>query len=85
MVSLALRQIFSEKGHNGSKSSRTFYLSMFEYIQRKGKEKGLWIDDQTGAVIHDVQQAESFIASGMLKRSTAMTNSNLQSSFILTS
>ncbi|KAI3736959.1 hypothetical protein L2E82_26949 [Cichorium intybus] len=34
----------------------------------------------TQTIIHDVQHAESLFASGMLKRSTAMTNSNIQSS-----
>ncbi|KVI07799.1 Kinesin, motor domain-containing protein, partial [Cynara cardunculus var. scolymus] len=95
MVSLALRQIFSVKESNGAKYSRTFYLSMFEIYSERGKGEKIMDLSQDGgdlymqqsnikglqeAVIHDAQQAESLIASGMLKRSTAMTNSNIQSS-----
>ncbi|KAJ9542378.1 hypothetical protein OSB04_028884 [Centaurea solstitialis] len=95
MVSLALREIFSAKERNGSKYTRTFYLSMFEIYSERGKgEKIMDLSHEGGdlymqqstikglqeAVIHDTQQAESLIASGMLKRSTAMTNSNIQSS-----
>ncbi|KAI3518072.1 hypothetical protein L1887_06447 [Cichorium endivia] len=95
MVPLALRQIFSEKETNGSKCSRTFYLSMFEIYSERGKgEKIMDLSEDGGdlfmqqsnikglkeTIIHDVQHAESLIASGMLKRSTAMTNSNIQSS-----
>ncbi|XP_071695265.1 kinesin-like protein KIN-6 [Rutidosis leptorrhynchoides] len=95
MVALALRHIFTEKENNGSKHSRTFYLSMFEIYSERGKgEKIMDLSHDGGdlvmqqsnikglqeVVIHDVQEAESLIAYGMLKRSTAMTNSNIQSS-----
>ncbi|KAI3797468.1 hypothetical protein L1987_32725 [Smallanthus sonchifolius] len=92
MVSLALRQIFSQKESGRSKCSRTFYLSMFEIYSEQAKAEKIMDLSQEGGdlllqqshvkglkeeVIHDVQQAESLIASGMLKRSTAMTNSNI--------
>ncbi|KAL7611733.1 hypothetical protein Lser_V15G05166 [Lactuca serriola] len=95
MVPLALRQIFSEKESNESKCSRTFYLSMFEIYSERGKGEKIMDLSQEGGdlfmqqsnikglketIIHDVQQAESLIAIGMSKRSTAMTNSNIQSS-----
>ncbi|XP_076953312.1 kinesin-like protein KIN-6 [Bidens hawaiensis] len=95
MVALALRQIFSETDISRSKCSRTFHLSMFEIYSERGKGEKIMDLSQEGGdlsmqqsnikglkeeVIHDVQQAESLIASGMLKRSTAMTNSNIQSS-----
>ncbi|KAI3709827.1 hypothetical protein L2E82_39594 [Cichorium intybus] len=38
-VPLAFRQIFSEKESNGSKCSRTFYLSMFEIYSERGKRE----------------------------------------------
>ncbi|KVI07803.1 Kinesin, motor domain-containing protein, partial [Cynara cardunculus var. scolymus] len=94
MLSLALRQIFSVKESNGAKYSWTFYLSMFEIYSERGKGEKIMDLSQDGgdlymqqsnikglqeAVIHDAQQAESFIASGIQKRSTAMTNSNIQS------
>ncbi|XP_076959492.1 kinesin-like protein KIN-6 [Bidens hawaiensis] len=94
MVALALRQIFSENDISRSKCSRTFHLSMFEIYSERGKGEKIMDLSQGGdlfmqqsnikglkeEVIQDVQQAESLIASGMLKRSTAMTNSNIQSS-----
>nr|XP_043634134.1 kinesin-like protein KIN-6 [Erigeron canadensis] len=95
MVSLALRQIFSKNKGKGPKISRTFFLSMFEIYSERGKgEKMMDLSHEGGDVymqqstikglqevaIHDAQQAESLIASGMLRRSTAMTNSNIQSS-----
>ncbi|KAK9062749.1 hypothetical protein SSX86_019938 [Deinandra increscens subsp. villosa] len=75
--------------------SRTFYLSMFEIYSERGKGEKIMDLSQEGGdlymqqsnikglkeeVIHDAQHAESLVASGMLKRSTAMTNSNIQSS-----
>ncbi|XP_024966710.1 kinesin-like protein KIN-6 [Cynara cardunculus var. scolymus] len=98
MLSLALRQIFSVKESNGAKYSWTFYLSMFEIYSERGKGEKIMDLSQDGgdlymqqsnikglqeAVIHDAQQAESFIASGIQKRSTAMTNSNIQSRCVL--
>ncbi|KAL4578957.1 hypothetical protein LXL04_015091 [Taraxacum kok-saghyz] len=95
MVPLALRQIFSGQENNRSKASRTFYLSMFEIYSERGKGEKIMDLSQEGGdlfmqqstikglketIINDFQQAEALIASGMLKRSTAMTNSNIQSS-----
>ncbi|KAL2522230.1 kinesin-like protein KIN-6 [Forsythia ovata] len=95
MIPLALRHIFSLNDSNGTQSSRTFNLSMFEICSEKGKAEKLIDLSQHGgdicmqqsvlkglqeAVVCDAQQAESLIALGMLKRATAMTNSNSQSS-----
>ncbi|KAK6115193.1 hypothetical protein DH2020_007462 [Rehmannia glutinosa] len=96
MVPLALRRIFGENKSSGTGlSSRVFYLSMFEISSEKGKAERMIDLLQDGgdicmqhsvlkglqeAVVCDAQQAESLIAHGMLKRATAMTNSNSQSS-----
>ncbi|XP_052203662.1 kinesin-like protein KIN-6 [Diospyros lotus] len=95
MVPLALRRIFSIADAKKSQVSRMFYLSMFEIYSERGKAERLLDLSQDGGdlsmqqsiikglkevVICDVQQAESLIACGMLKRATAMTNSNSQSS-----
>ncbi|KAL0325889.1 UNVERIFIED_CONTAM: Kinesin-like protein KIN-6 [Sesamum radiatum] len=95
MVPLALRHIFRENESCGTQLSRVFYLSMFEISSEKGKAEKM-IDLLHGggdiymqhsvlkglqeAVVSDAHQAESLIAQGMLKRATAMTNSNSQSS-----
>ncbi|KAI3724377.1 hypothetical protein L2E82_36149 [Cichorium intybus] len=69
MVPLALRQIFSEKETNGSKCSRTFYLSMFEIYSERGKgEKIMDLSEDGG---------DLFMQQSNIK---AMTNSNIQSS-----
>ncbi|KAG8377938.1 hypothetical protein BUALT_Bualt08G0085900 [Buddleja alternifolia] len=95
MVPLALRRIFSENEGSETHLSRVFYLSMFEICSEKGKaERMIDLLHDGGdmcmqysilkglqeTVIRDAQQAESLIAHGMLKRATAMTNSNSQSS-----
>ncbi|XP_020551208.1 kinesin-like protein KIN-6 isoform X2 [Sesamum indicum] len=95
MVPLALRHIFRENGSCGTQLSRVFYLSMFEISSEKGKaEKMIDLLHDGGdiymqhsvlkglqeAVVSDAHRAESLIAHGMLKRATAMTNSNSQSS-----
>ncbi|KAL0438403.1 UNVERIFIED_CONTAM: Kinesin-like protein KIN-6 [Sesamum latifolium] len=95
MVPLALRHIFRENESCGTQLSRVFYLSMFEISSEKGKaEKMIDLLHDGGdiymqhsvlkglqeAVVSDAHQAESLIAHGMLKRATAMTNSNSQSS-----
>ncbi|PIN17293.1 Kinesin-like protein [Handroanthus impetiginosus] len=95
MVPLALRRIFCENESSGTESSRVFYLSMFEISSEKGKaERMIDLLHDGGdvcmqnsilkglqeAVFRDAQQAESLIAHGMLKRATAMTNLNSQSS-----
>ncbi|XP_060178622.1 kinesin-like protein KIN-6 isoform X2 [Lycium barbarum] len=89
MVPLALHTIL--QGH----SHRIFHLSMFEICSEKGKSEKIFDLIQEGAdlsiqqssikamreaVLYDPQQAESLIACGLLKRATAMTNSNSQSS-----
>lgn len=94
MVPLALRQILSQEG-NKMQSQRMFYLSMFEICSEKGKSEKIFDLIQDGAdflirqisikgmrevVLYDPQQAESLIACGLLKRATAMTNSNSLSS-----
>ncbi|VFQ63194.1 unnamed protein product [Cuscuta campestris] len=95
MVTLALRQLFSEENDGRTVSSRIFHLSMFEISSEKGKSEKI-IDlslDGTDlctqhtsirgvqeAKVSDIQQAESIIGHGLLRRATAMTNSNSQSS-----
>ncbi|GFP95249.1 kinesin-like protein kif3a [Phtheirospermum japonicum] len=95
MVPLALRRIFSEDKNCATDLSRVFYLSMFEISTEKGKAErmvdllhdggdvGMQHSVLKGlqeAVVCDAQKAESLIAHGMLKRATATTNSNSQSS-----
>ncbi|XP_042036149.1 kinesin-like protein KIN-6 isoform X2 [Salvia splendens] len=95
MVPLALRRIFSQDESSAAQSSRVVYLSMFEISSERGKgEKMIDLLHDGGdvslqhsvlkglreAVVNDAQQAESLIAHGMLKRATATTNSNSQSS-----
>ncbi|MCE5166051.1 hypothetical protein HAX54_014335, partial [Datura stramonium] len=95
MVPLALGRIFSQEEGNKMQSQRIFYLSMFEICSEKGKSEKIFDLIQDGAdlliqqssikgmreaVLCDPQQAESLIACGLLKRATAMTNSNSQSS-----
>ncbi|KAL8144637.1 hypothetical protein AgCh_002998 [Apium graveolens] len=95
MIPLALRRIFLGTEGNGAQSSRTFYLSMFEICSERGRSERMidlfndgvdiclqqsTIKGLHESVVCDVQQAEALIAEGMLKRATAMTNSNSQSS-----
>ncbi|XP_055820202.1 kinesin-like protein KIN-6 isoform X2 [Solanum dulcamara] len=95
MVPLALGRILSQEEGNKMQSQRIFYLSMFEICSEKGKSEKIFDLIQDGAdlfiqqssikglreaVLYDPQQAESLIACGLLKRATAMTNSNSQSS-----
>ncbi|XP_034677570.1 kinesin-like protein KIN-6 isoform X5 [Vitis riparia] len=95
MVPLALQQIFKRTEGSGSEATRSFYISIFEIYSERGKGERMLDLSPGGAdlfmqqssikglqevVISDVAQAESLIAQGMLKRSTAMTNSNSQSS-----
>ncbi|XP_057973184.1 kinesin-like protein KIN-6 isoform X2 [Malania oleifera] len=80
---------------NDSKTSRSFCISMFEIYSEGGKGERLLDLSPEGADLHmqqsaikglqeiiisDIAHAESLIAQGMLKRTTAMTNSNSQSS-----
>ncbi|KAF8406598.1 hypothetical protein HHK36_008686 [Tetracentron sinense] len=95
MVPLALRRIFSWTDESGSELPRYFYLSMFEIYAERGKGERIYDLSPNGAdlclqqstvkglqevMVSDVAQAESLIARGMLKRVTAMTNANSQSS-----
>ncbi|VFQ69434.1 unnamed protein product [Cuscuta campestris] len=95
MVTLALRQLFSEENDGRTISSRIFHLSMFEISSEKGKSEkiiDLSLDGTDLCTQHtsirgvqetkvsDIQQAESIIGNGLLRRATAMTNSNSQSS-----
>ncbi|KAG5590813.1 hypothetical protein H5410_041327 [Solanum commersonii] len=95
MVPLALSRILSQEEGNKMQSQRIFYLSMFEISSEKGKSEKIFdllkdgadlfiqqssIKGMREAILYDPQQAESLIASGLLKRATAMTNSNNQSS-----
>eukprot|EP00261_Vitis_vinifera_P030510 XP_019071753.1 PREDICTED: kinesin-like protein KIN-6 isoform X3 [Vitis vinifera] len=95
MVPLALQQIFKRTEGSGSEATRSFYISIFEIYSERGKGERMLDLSPGGAdlfmqqssikglqevVISDVAQAESLIAQGMLKRCTAMTNSNSQSS-----
>ncbi|XP_056173193.1 kinesin-like protein KIN-6 isoform X2 [Syzygium oleosum] len=94
MVPLLLRQIFEDSQGGTIKSQRSFLLSMFEICSERGKgEKAFdlsngfelsmqqWtLKGLQEVIITDLEQAESLIACGMLKRATAMTNTNSQSS-----
>ncbi|KAK6938972.1 Kinesin motor domain, partial [Dillenia turbinata] len=96
MVPQAIRCIFERsKEIDSDPSTRMFYLSMFEIYSERGKGEKLYDLSQEGGdlfmqkstikglkevVISDVAKAESFIACGMLKRTTAVTNANSQSS-----
>ncbi|GAV56737.1 Kinesin domain-containing protein [Cephalotus follicularis] len=95
MVPLALRRLFKRTGSCGEESSRSFYISMFEICSERGKGERLIDLSPDGAdiclqqstikgllevFISDAAQAESLIARALLKRATAMTNANSQSS-----
>ncbi|KAG5542454.1 hypothetical protein RHGRI_022104 [Rhododendron griersonianum] len=95
MIPLALRQIFSRTEGCETQLSRIFYLSMFEICSERGKAErlidlfqdvgDLCMQQSTVKGVQEVSvtnvlQAESLVARGMLKRATARTNSNNQSS-----
>ncbi|XP_047316768.1 kinesin-like protein KIN-6 [Impatiens glandulifera] len=91
IVPQALQQIFSfEEAKN-----RIFHISMFEIYSEKGKGEKMFDLSQDGgdlwmqqsvvkglkeAVICNAKEAEAIIECGLLKRATASTNSNHQSS-----
>ncbi|CAH9142415.1 unnamed protein product [Cuscuta epithymum] len=94
MVTLALQQLFSEDGDK-TKPPRIYHLSMFEICSEKGKSEKIFdlSQDSTDLCIqhtsikglheirvNDIQQAETIIGRGLLRRATAMTNSNSHSS-----
>ncbi|XP_058090903.1 kinesin-like protein KIN-6 isoform X4 [Magnolia sinica] len=96
MVPLALQRIFNDSsGIGASKLPRSYYLSMFEIYSERGKGERIFDLSPDGGdlclqqatvkglqeiMVSDVTQAECLIARGMLKRATAMTNANSQSS-----
>ncbi|KAK9216858.1 hypothetical protein WN944_008870 [Citrus x changshan-huyou] len=96
MVPIALKRIFEGTTKiRSSESTRSFYLSIFEIYSERGKGEKLLdllpdgvdlcmqqstIKGLQEIIIFDAAQAESLIARAMLKRATAMTNSNNQSS-----
>ncbi|KAI4336765.1 hypothetical protein L6164_015250 [Bauhinia variegata] len=90
MVPLALRRILEE-----NQSSRSFYITMFEIYSERGKVEKLFDLLQDGAelsmqqsnvkclkevLVSDAGHAESLLAKAMLKRATAVTKTNSQSS-----
>ncbi|KAJ6973971.1 kinesin-like protein KIN-6 isoform X4 [Populus alba x Populus x berolinensis] len=91
MVHLALEQIFKEAQQCGSKLTREFKVSVFEIYSDRGKGEKISDLSQMEVIclcnrlplkvaISSAAQAESLIACAMLKRTTAMTNMNSQSS-----
>ncbi|TYG69102.1 hypothetical protein ES288_D05G204300v1 [Gossypium darwinii] len=95
MVPLTLKRIFKSAQGCDSQSSRRFYLSIFEICAERGKVERICflssdkpdLSTQQSAIkgllevpIHDVAEAELLIARALLKRSTATTNANSQSS-----
>ncbi|KAK7409908.1 hypothetical protein VNO78_00302 [Psophocarpus tetragonolobus] len=95
MVPLALRHIFQDTEPHAKQEFRTFYMSIFEICSERGKAEKLFdllsdggeISMQQSTVkglkevlISNTEQAESLIAQAALKRATAMTNTNSQSS-----
>ncbi|KAK2660750.1 hypothetical protein Ddye_007283 [Dipteronia dyeriana] len=95
MVSLALQRIFKGATSIGSESRRSFYLSIFEIYSERGKgERMLDLSPNGGdlfmqqstikglqeVIISDAAEAELLISRAMLRRATAMTNANSQSS-----
>ncbi|CAK7341665.1 unnamed protein product [Dovyalis caffra] len=95
MVPLALQQIFKQDQPSGSKLARAFKISVFEIYSDRGKAERIsdlspdggdlsmqqaTIKGLQEVAISSAAQAESLIACAMLKRTTAMTNSNSQSS-----
>ncbi|CAJ2642931.1 unnamed protein product [Trifolium pratense] len=90
MVPLVLRHIFKE-----TESARSFYIAIFEIYTERGKAEKLFdllpdggelsmqqstIRGQKEVLISNAEQAESLIAHAVIKRATAMTNTNSQSS-----
>ncbi|KAK7310974.1 hypothetical protein RJT34_08799 [Clitoria ternatea] len=95
MVSLALRHIFNESEQHANQASRSFNISIFEIYTERGKAEKLFdllpdggeLSMQQSTVrglkevpIFNAEEAESLIAQAVLKRATAMTNANSQSS-----
>ncbi|XP_058785455.1 kinesin-like protein KIN-6 [Vicia villosa] len=90
MVPLVLGHIFKE-----TEASRSYYIAIFEIYTERGKSEKLFdllpdgselsmqqstIKGQKEVLISNAEQAESLIAQAVIKRATAMTNTNSQSS-----
>ncbi|XP_039008818.1 kinesin-like protein KIN-6 [Hibiscus syriacus] len=95
MVPLTLKRIFKSAQGCAFQSSRQFYLSIFEICAERGKAERICdltsdrpdlsmqqstIKGLQEVLVHDVAEAELLIARALLRRSTAMTNANSQSS-----
>ncbi|OMO87370.1 hypothetical protein CCACVL1_09079 [Corchorus capsularis] len=95
MVPRALQRIFKCYQGHSSQSSRQFYLSVFEICAERGKAEricdltsdgpDLYMQQSTirglqEVLVQDNVEAEQLIARALLRRSTAMTNANSQSS-----
>ncbi|KAL0699740.1 hypothetical protein Bca4012_055862 [Brassica carinata] len=96
VVPLTLRQIFKKNDESSHVSVRSFYLSVFEICSERGKGEKAYdlLGDGTSELsvqqstirglkevpIRNLEEAESLIGQAMLKRATATTNSNSQSS-----
>ncbi|KAF3446797.1 hypothetical protein FNV43_RR11977 [Rhamnella rubrinervis] len=95
MLTLALQQIFKSVERIASDSLRSFCISIFEIRSESGKGEKLYDLSPNGAElimqqstikglqevnVSNAGQAESFLTQAMLKRVTATTNSNSQSS-----
>ncbi|XVE56180.1 hypothetical protein DITRI_Ditri03aG0217100 [Diplodiscus trichospermus] len=96
MVPLALQRIFKPaQGYRSQSSLCQFYLSIFEICAERGKTERICDLTSDGpdlsmqqsvikglqeVLVRDVAEAELLIARALMKRSTAMTNANSQSS-----
>ncbi|KAF8113723.1 hypothetical protein N665_0046s0069 [Sinapis alba] len=96
VVPLTLRQLFKKSDETSPLSLRSFYVSIFEICSERGKGEKAYdllgdgsseLSVQQSTIrglkevpIHNLEEAESLIGQAMLKRATATTNSNSQSS-----
>ncbi|CAH2036756.1 unnamed protein product [Thlaspi arvense] len=96
IVPLTLRQVFKKSDESSPGSLRSFYLSVFEICSERGKGEKAYdllgdgsseLSVQQSTIrglkevpIKNLEEAESLIGQAMLKRATATTNSNSQSS-----
>ncbi|CAE5958010.1 unnamed protein product [Arabidopsis arenosa] len=96
IVPITLRRIFKKSDESSSGPLRTFNLSIFEICSERGKGEKAYdllggesseLSVQQSTIrglkevpIQNLEEAESLIGQAMLKRATATTNSNSQSS-----
>ncbi|XP_042508558.1 kinesin-like protein KIN-6 [Macadamia integrifolia] len=96
IVPLTLRRLFEHEERNSSEElSRSYHISVFEIYSERGKGEKIFdltsdradLSLQQSAIkgvqelmVSNVQEAECIIARAMLKRATALTNTNSQSS-----